>query len=50
MWRSLIDEEAAAHGMRPDSWYLMMDVGMPSFSQRWVDGEHVTSKNSKAFS
>lgn len=48
MWCSLMNEEAAANGMRHDSWDLMMDEGMPSFSQRWVDGEQVTSKTLKA--
>ena len=48
MWCSLMNEEAAANGMRHDSWDLMMDEGMPSLSQRWVDGEQVTSKASKA--
>ena len=43
MWCSLMNNEAAAKAMTHDSWDLMMDDGMPTFSQRWVDGEQVTT-------
>ena len=43
MWCALMNDEAAANAMTHDSWDLMMDEGMPAFSQRWANGEQVTT-------
>lgn len=43
LWCALLEPSAADTAMGSDSWDLLVDQGMPSFSQGWSSGEKVTT-------